>query len=222
MEEERSGDRWCPVCGLDFGAAAPGGCPNGWCGRADRAFSVVWALGVHAAGLRAAIRRYKFGGESRLAEAFGAMAAGFVRGNPTWFEEIDLVTGVPAYCGPGARRGWDPVGRVVEVMAADPGWDRQPAPVFASGLVVKVAETPPLTGRGWADRQELARGPLRRALRVPDPAPVEGASVLVVDDVLTDGSTLHEVARALRLAGASEVAGLVLARRPWGPGPDRR
>jgi predicted amidophosphoribosyltransferase len=44
---------------------------------------------------------------------------------------------------------------------------------------------------------------------------VAGARVLVLDDVLTDGSTLREVARVLRRAGAREVAGLILARPAW-------
>lgn len=72
-----------------------------------------------------------------------------------------------------------------------------------------------MQGRPWTDRQAIASGPLRRSLVVTAPAAVAGARVLVLDDVLTEGSTLREVARALRGAGAREVAGLVLARPAW-------
>jgi predicted amidophosphoribosyltransferase len=41
---------------------------------------------------------------------------------------------------------------------------------------------------------------------------VIGKRVLVIDDVFTEGFTLREVARALRLAGALEVSEVVLAR----------
>ena len=47
------------------------------------------------------------------------------------------------------------------------------------------------------------------------PTSPASARILVIDDVLTEGSTLREVARALRGAGAREVAGLVLARPAW-------
>jgi competence protein ComFC len=56
---------------------------------------------------------------------------------------------------------------------------------------------------------------LRQSLRVPDPGAVAGCRILVIDDVFTEGSTLREVARALLLSGAHEVAGLALARQPW-------
>jgi predicted amidophosphoribosyltransferase len=41
-----------------------------------------------------------------------------------------------------------------------------------------------------------------------------GARLLVVDDIMTSGATLHEVARMLRKAGASQVMIAVLARAP--------
>jgi predicted amidophosphoribosyltransferase len=152
------------------------------------------------------------------------MIAGYLEDNATWFEEFHLLGAVPSYTGPGARRSWDPVGHILESVGAlaGGGWRVEPR------LVTKTVETPAMQGLDWASRQAVAAGPLRDALAVPAPALVSGARVLVLDDVMTEGSTLREVARSLRLAGAQEVAGLVLARPTWseryeargaGPGP---
>ncbi|WP_316745352.1 phosphoribosyltransferase [Streptomyces sp. MK7] len=44
---------------------------------------------------------------------------------------------------------------------------------------------------------------------------IKGATILLVDDVLTSGSQLQRVALRLRASGAADVRGLVLARVPW-------
>ena len=55
---------------------------------------------------------------------------------------------------------------------------------------------------------------------MPNPARTASRSILVYDDVFTDGTTLNEVARALRgQAAASEVCGVTLCRQPWRGGP---
>ncbi len=193
----------------------PGPCANWWCRRADRGFSVVFAVGPHAGALRHAVLRYKYHREVWWAGVFAGLFAEHLRSRATWFEEFDLLIPMPAYVGPHARRDWDPVGEIVARLGGlvYPLWET------GVGAVVKRAETPAMGGRPWAERQRIASGPLRRSLLVPAPTRVAGARVLVLDDVLTEGGTLREVARVLRRAGAQEVAGLVLARPVWHEGP---
>jgi predicted amidophosphoribosyltransferase len=196
------------VCGQLTEGPAP--CTNRWCSRADRSFSVVFPLGVHSGALRRAIVRYKYRGERVWGGVFAQMVTDYLARNATWFEEFDLIVGVPSYVGPGARRAWDPVGDILARLGNLAGGDWQ----IGDRLIVKRDETPAMRGLPWAQRQAIAAGPLRRALSVRDPAAVDGARVLVFDDVMTEGSTMQEVARALRRAGAAEVAGLVLTRPP--------
>ncbi|MDQ2725166.1 MAG: hypothetical protein M3Y36_06685 [Actinomycetota bacterium] len=199
----------CGACGRPGPSHRP--CANPLCSRADRGWSAVFALGLHEAALRRSIASYKYRGERWWAGVFARLLAGYLRAHPTWFEEYDLVVPMPAYQGEGARRPWDPVGSLFADLVALIGseWDCD------DRLITKTAETPPMSGRSRRERVALAEGALRPALVVPERRRVVGRRILVVDDVLTEGSSLREVAVALRAAGAEEVAGLVLARRGW-------
>lgn len=179
---------------------------------------MAFSVGVYQGALRRAIGRYKYRAERHLAPAFAGMVSQYLSSHAAWFEEFDVVTAVPAYTGPGARRSWDPVGEIVSKLASrlGPTWAVEP------GLVQKVAETPGMAGLGWSDRQAVARGPLRASLVAGPSGDLAGAQVLLFDDVLTEGSTMREVAAVLRRAGASDVGALVLARPAWSPEPPRR
>jgi predicted amidophosphoribosyltransferase len=174
-------------------------------------FSVAFAVGVHEGALRHAVLRYKYRREMWWADVFARLLADHLNRHSTWFEDFDLLVPTPSYLGLSARRNWDPVGEVALRLSGlvHPLWE------MAIGAVSKVRETPPMQGHSSADRQLIASGPLRRSLHVAQPRRVAGARILVLDDVFTDGSTLREVARALRRSGAREVAGLVLARPAW-------
>jgi len=52
---------------------------------------------------------------------------------------------------------------------------------------------------------------VRDAFKVPDSVDVEGLSILLLDDVTTTGSTLHEAALTLYRNGARHVAGIAAA-----------
>lgn len=201
--------RCCPVCEQPLPTGQV--CGNDWCSRADRWFSLTWSLGPHGGAWRETIAAYKYRGELGWAEVFGRVLVGFLDEHMPWFDHYDHLLPMPAFTGTGARRSWDPVGRVVAAASclAGPRWP------FSAGLVSKRFETPPLTGQPRSARRACAEGPLRRSLVVVDPAAIDGCRLLVIDDVFTEGSTLREVARALLLAGAEEVAGLTLARQPW-------
>jgi predicted amidophosphoribosyltransferase len=82
-------------------------------------------------------------------------------------------------------------------------------------LLVKVAETEPMSNKSRAVRRRVARSHLPGAMRPAPGAAVRGRRLLLVDDVSASGETLLVAARALRGAGAAEVAALVLARAAW-------
>ena len=74
--------------------------------------------------------------------------------------------------------------------------------------LVRTRQTPPQTTLEWKDR----RTNVRNAFSVRRPEEVEKKALLLVDDVLTTGSTVNECARTLRNAGATSIHVLALAR----------
>ena len=74
------------------------------------------------------------------------------------------------------------------------------------GLVHKVRHTADQSGLNRASRLKN----LHRAFRVSPLRRVAGKRILVVDDILTTGSTANEMSRALRTAGAKHVAVAVI------------
>lgn len=61
------------------------------------------------------------------------------------------------------------------------------------------------------DREEKKEN-IHQAFRLVDGASVIGERILLVDDCYTTGATMQECAKVLRVAGAKEVWGFVLAR----------
>jgi ComF family protein len=72
----------------------------------------------------------------------------------------------------------------------------------------RTRRTPPLKGMGLLQRRRAVAG----AFKVLDPARVKGKTVILVDDVLTTGSTAEACARTLKRAGAARVELISWAR----------
>jgi ComF family protein len=72
----------------------------------------------------------------------------------------------------------------------------------------RVKRTPPLKGMSPAQRRNTVSG----AFRVADKTAVEGRTVILIDDVLTSGSTAEACARSLQRAGAARVELITWAR----------
>jgi predicted amidophosphoribosyltransferase len=203
-------DPRCSVC--DQGLKANGNCPNYVCSWSNRGFSFVRAISMMTGTLDTAIRRYKYDEMYGWAWIFGRVMVGHLDGHSGTFNRFDVIAPSPTYVGEGGR-SWDHISLIVERAAVEAG-GRWPFYHGDPPLIAQTASTDSFAGKKWKPRYEIATTQLRSALRIPNPAAVKGRSVLLVDDVFTTGLTTHVVGEALRDAGATEVAALVLARQP--------
>ena len=199
----------CTLCGTEV--AADGTCPSTVCTLPDPWFSRISTVSERPEQMWAAIWRYKYDEEKEWAGLLARLLVGHLEAHRDDLGGYDAITTCALYVGPQANRLWDHLRLVLDEAAAlAPEWP------FAPDLIVKREPTGRFLGIGVEERRQIAEGELRDALSVPQPERVAGKRVLVLDDVFSEGFSMREMARVLRLAGADEVAGLVFARRKGG------
>lgn len=120
--------------------------------------------------------------------------------------QVDVVTHVPLHWRRRAVRGFDQAEAIARPLASA-------LDLPFESLLRRRRATAPQSRRP----RRRQRSELRSAFVAPRPGRCAGRAILLVDDVLTTGSTLDDAARALRAAGARAVVAWVAARTP---GPD--
>lgn len=191
----------CPGCAGTVGpfAATERGCHR--CRDSGFHFDRALRLGPYQGLLREAILRMKHSAGAGLAEALGGLWAEHAQTPLVELGAVELVIPVPLHWWRRLGRGYNQSDVLARALAARlrvpcrPGWLR------------RVRNTPRQTAQTGPGRRDNVRG----AFRAAPLAALKGRAVLLVDDVLTTGSTCDEAARALRAAGCARVAVAVLA-----------
>ena len=189
----------CPRCSAPFGRTV--------CTECSRATALDWCVAAATFDGPApdVVRGYKDAGERRLAPYIARVMADALAGALPYAPEglgslaaYDALTFVPATATAFRRRGFDHMEEVARLVSAFVGMPLADA----------------LAKRGRADQRRLGRAARaeRSAGAYEAVLPVSGASMLLLDDVVTTGATMGEAARTLKLAGAVRVAGLAFAR----------
>jgi len=198
--EESGPELLCAACIAEL-PALPESCPQ--CALPSPAAAVCGSCLNHPPHFNAtlALWRYEFPCD-RLVQALKYRArlalAGFFARNLASrpIPEVDLIVPMPLHPKRLAERGFNQALEIARHLGR---------PIAPRG-VLRVKHTPPQTELPYEERAKNVRGAFLCKLDL------SGASVAVLDDVMTTGATLNELARALKRAGATRVENFVIAR----------
>ena len=155
----------------------------------------------YAGPVRSALHQLKYGGERRLAGPLGkAMAT-------RWREAAaggEMLVPVPVHPERARQRGYDQAALLADAAAVELGIPCRPA-------LRRARRTTPQFELGRRARRENVDGAFILGSDV-ERAAVAGRWIVLVDDVVTTGSTLAACAAELYGAGALAVSGLTAAR----------
>ncbi|MGH9524313.1 MAG: ComF family protein [Terriglobales bacterium] len=203
----------CPVCAA-CGERIPAGraahsefaeyCFS--CSQERPAFTRAAAYGSYDEGMRDLIHLLKYQRVRPAASVLGRMLAEAIATLSPEFSGDPVVIPVPLHVSKLRQRGFNQS----ELIA------RAALKLHAAGLtgkpnvsvLVRQRNTVSQTGMTPAQRRENVRG----AFAVVRPADIAGRDVMLVDDVMTTGTTVSECARVLRRAGAERVFVATVAR----------
>ncbi|WP_081460240.1 ComF family protein [Anaerolinea thermophila] len=203
------GERWCETCQQKISLLAPPLCER--CGRpvelaglcvecqhAPISMDAIRSCYAYEGIIREAIHRLKFEKDLGLAEIL-ANALIKVLSMQDW--NIDVITSVPVSPARMKERGYNQAEMLAFPLALNTGVP------YKRSLLKRVKDAPSQVGLSKEERRENIREAFEGL-----PQASQYSSVLVVDDVVTTGSTLQSCALALREQGVKQVYGLTLAR----------
>jgi ComF family protein len=140
------------------------------------------------------VQALKYGARLELASFFAQALAS--RPLPS----VDLVVPMPLHPDRLARRGFNQALEIARALALRRGLTLEPRGAR------RIRNTIPQTELPYDERSRNIRGAFAARLAL------SGKAVAVVDDVMTTGATLNELAAVLKAAGAASVHNLVIAR----------
>lgn len=184
----------CPVCAIP----EPTGELCGRCLHKPPLFDRVVAAFIYEFPATVLIQQLKYRGNLACARPLAAGLASALDAEPY----PDLIIPMPLARGRLAERGFNQSMEIGRRVAAEFGLH------ITVDACRRTRESTPQAALPWKQRATNIRNAFTCDFDV------EGKSVAVVDDVLTTGATLNELARMLKRRGAREVIGWIAARTP--------
>ncbi len=188
----------CPQCGLASSGMVCGSCLN-----SPPDFDATSAVFLYAYPIDAMMLRYKYGSMLNLGDTFGEFLAEKIN-IENCLKNIDLVIPMPMHPQRLKERGFNQALEIAKVL------DKRLCKNHKEKLDYKSVErqtlAPPQASLPLKERVKNIKG----AFKVD--ADLSGKRIAIVDDVMTTGASLNELAKTLKKAGAVHVECWVIAR----------
>ena len=179
----------CPVCAMPSSL----GEICGTCLRHPPQFDITVAAWRYAYPVDRLVQALKFHGRLALASLFADVLASLVK-------RVDVVVPMPLHPARLTERGFNQAAEIARHLTGKLGTG------FALQGASRIRRTLPQTNLPLAERARNVRGAFACTLDLT------GARIAVVDDVMTTGATLGELAKVLKRSGAARVENWVVAR----------
>jgi ComF family protein len=191
---------FCARCGDPIDGVAAKSFTCSACVQSEPAFDMARSAARYRGPLKPLLHQFKYSQGTHLARDLAGLLAVCVESHydPA---QIDLVGYVPLY----HRRERDRSYNQARLLAEKLG-QRYDRPVLRG--IRRIRDTGTQTRLHMAERAENVKG----AFVVTEPGWVQGKTILLIDDVMTTGATLREVASSLKAAGAWRVLVATVAR----------
>ncbi len=187
-----------PLAGADLNRPPSAGCAL--CAGKPWVFTAARSLGPYEGTLRLAVHRLKFRGQQQCGRALGELLYRAI--GRDWWSACDALVPVPLHPDRLLQRGFNQAEVIADQLSLLIG-----RPVHR--VLQRTVATNPQVGLSQRQRQ---RNVLNAFALVPgQQRRVRGRRLLLVDDVLTTGSTVDACARVLYQFGAAEVRVATLA-----------
>ena len=181
----------CPQCGLSSNGLLCGSCLN-----SPPDFDATHSVFLYSFPIDAMMQRYKYGDALHISRTFGQLLADKININ-----SIDLIIPMPMHPARLKERGFNQALEIAKALVNL--WGKEKLD-YKSAIRQKL--TPPQASLPFKERVKNIKG----AFAVS--GNLAGKRVAIVDDVMTTGASLNELAKTLKKASASHVECWVLAR----------
>jgi ComF family protein len=171
------------------------------CRSGLRGFDAAYCYGAYEGPLRELIHLYKYARIKTLARPLGNLLAAAMPLD----ERFDLVVPAPLHWLREWRRGFNQSDLLAREIARRTG-------IPLARPLARVRHTPSQAGLSNTGRRQNVTGAFRCRRGISGARRLAGTHILLIDDVMTTGSTGAACALALKRAGAQRVALLTIAR----------